>query len=225
MSENSFCVVAMVTVYLLSSISPLKFCCDFRPYFTIHDSEFREYTTRTQAPWVHTWTAHTWGPSHLLWQIVSLIEICLIHVICLCYRVPKTLFGGSWTYLSFWKMFLQFSLTGPQVTTEVMPSSPVTTKQQLWDLSVNYDCVKTENQMSLLKSEVVEILVSDQWDFTKLKVTSVSVRPNVILGVTNPFFIKTFQTWPHIVRLGEIKMAGRKQHLSLSSCSSSSSLY
>ncbi|XP_077356439.1 protein DENND6B isoform X2 [Festucalex cinctus] len=35
---------------LVSSIAPLKFCCDFRPYFTIHDSEFREYTTRTQAP-------------------------------------------------------------------------------------------------------------------------------------------------------------------------------
>uniref|UniRef100_A0A671UGK0 DENN/MADD domain containing 6B n=1 Tax=Sparus aurata TaxID=8175 RepID=A0A671UGK0_SPAAU len=67
---------------LVSSISPLKFCCDFRPYFTIHDSEFREYTTRTQAP------------------------------------------------------------------------------------------------------------------------------PNVVLGVTNPFFIKTFQNWPHVVRLGEIKMAG-----------------
>uniref|UniRef100_A0A3Q2R306 DENN/MADD domain containing 6B n=1 Tax=Fundulus heteroclitus TaxID=8078 RepID=A0A3Q2R306_FUNHE len=67
---------------LVSSISPLKFCCDFRPYFTIHDCEFREYTTRTQAP------------------------------------------------------------------------------------------------------------------------------PNVVLGVTNPFFIKTFQNWPHIVRLGEIKMAG-----------------
>uniref|UniRef100_A0A8B9JVF0 DENN/MADD domain containing 6B n=1 Tax=Astyanax mexicanus TaxID=7994 RepID=A0A8B9JVF0_ASTMX len=33
-----------------SSISPLKYCCDFRPYFTIHDSEFKEYTTRTQAP-------------------------------------------------------------------------------------------------------------------------------------------------------------------------------
>lgn len=34
-------------------IAPLKFCSDFRPYFTIHDSEFKEYTTRTQAPWVH----------------------------------------------------------------------------------------------------------------------------------------------------------------------------
>ncbi|XP_075900475.1 protein DENND6B [Nelusetta ayraudi] len=67
---------------LVSSICPLKFFCDFRPYFTIHDSEFREFTTRTQAP------------------------------------------------------------------------------------------------------------------------------PNVVLGVTNPFFIKTFQNWPHVVRLGETKMAG-----------------
>uniref|UniRef100_A0A672GRQ6 UDENN domain-containing protein n=1 Tax=Salarias fasciatus TaxID=181472 RepID=A0A672GRQ6_SALFA len=67
---------------LIGSISPLKFCCDFRPYFTIHDSEFREYTTRTQAP------------------------------------------------------------------------------------------------------------------------------PSVVLGVTNPFFIKTFQNWPHIVRLAEVRMAG-----------------
>uniref|UniRef100_A0A8D3AQN1 UDENN domain-containing protein n=1 Tax=Scophthalmus maximus TaxID=52904 RepID=A0A8D3AQN1_SCOMX len=67
---------------LVSSISPLKFCCDFRPYFTIHDPEFREFTTRTQAP------------------------------------------------------------------------------------------------------------------------------PHVVLGVTNPFFIKTFQSWPHVVRLGEIRMTG-----------------
>ncbi|XP_068611241.1 protein DENND6B [Brachionichthys hirsutus] len=67
---------------LISAISPLKFCCDFRPYFTVHDSEFREYTTRTQAP------------------------------------------------------------------------------------------------------------------------------PNVLLGVTNPFFIKTFQSWPHVIRLGELKTAG-----------------
>ncbi|XP_042367649.1 protein DENND6B isoform X2 [Plectropomus leopardus] len=75
-------VSSEMVLALISSISPLKFCCDFRPYFTIHDSEFREYTTRTQAP------------------------------------------------------------------------------------------------------------------------------PNVVLGVTNPFFIKTFQNWPHVVRLGEIKMAG-----------------
>ncbi|XP_048465926.1 protein DENND6B [Rhincodon typus] len=67
---------------LTSCIEPLRYCCDYRPYFTIHDAEFKEYTTRTQAP------------------------------------------------------------------------------------------------------------------------------PNVILGVTNPFFIKTFQHWPHIIRIGEVKMSG-----------------
>ncbi|KFZ55782.1 Protein DENND6A, partial [Podiceps cristatus] len=44
-SESSETVLA-----LISCISPLKYCSDFRPYFTIHDSEFKEYTTRTQAP-------------------------------------------------------------------------------------------------------------------------------------------------------------------------------
>ncbi|XP_051976442.1 protein DENND6B-like [Xyrauchen texanus] len=67
---------------LVGSITPLHYCGDYRPYFTIHDSEFKEYTTRTQAP------------------------------------------------------------------------------------------------------------------------------PSVILGVTNPFFIKTFQCWPHIIRIGDLKMSG-----------------
>ncbi|XP_068228763.1 protein DENND6A [Palaemon carinicauda] len=35
---------------LVSLISPLKFGGDYRPFFTIHDSEFKEYTTRTSAP-------------------------------------------------------------------------------------------------------------------------------------------------------------------------------
>ncbi|XP_071960057.1 protein DENND6A-like [Antedon mediterranea] len=35
---------------LVSMIHPLRFMQDYRPYFTIHDSEFKEYTTRTQAP-------------------------------------------------------------------------------------------------------------------------------------------------------------------------------
>nr|XP_032825440.1 protein DENND6A isoform X1 [Petromyzon marinus] len=35
---------------LVSCIAPLTYHSDFRPYFTIHDSEFQEYTTRTQAP-------------------------------------------------------------------------------------------------------------------------------------------------------------------------------
>ncbi|KAJ7406482.1 Protein DENND6B [Pitangus sulphuratus] len=67
---------------LFSVLAPLRYCCDFRPYFTIHDSEFKEYTTRTQAP------------------------------------------------------------------------------------------------------------------------------PNIVVGVTNPFFIKTLQHWPHILRVGELRMSG-----------------
>lgn len=33
---------------LVSLIQPLKFVCDYRPYFTIHDSELKEYTSKTQ---------------------------------------------------------------------------------------------------------------------------------------------------------------------------------
>ncbi|XP_066110827.1 protein DENND6B isoform X3 [Saccopteryx bilineata] len=75
-------VSSEIVLALTSCLQPLKFCCDYRPYFTIHDSEFKEFTTRTQAP------------------------------------------------------------------------------------------------------------------------------PNVVLGVTNPFFIKTLQHWPHILRVGEPKMSG-----------------
>ncbi|OXB54859.1 hypothetical protein ASZ78_010633 [Callipepla squamata] len=34
------------------------------------------------------------------------------------------------------------------------------------------------------------------------------VRPSVILGVTNPFFAKTLQHWPHIIRIGDMKLPG-----------------
>ena len=43
-------VCAHTVQALVSMISPLKYCTDYRPYFTIHDTEFREYTTKTQAP-------------------------------------------------------------------------------------------------------------------------------------------------------------------------------
>ncbi|XP_032973978.1 protein DENND6B isoform X2 [Rhinolophus ferrumequinum] len=75
-------VSSEMVLALTSCVQPLKFCCDYRPYFTVHDSEFKEFTTRTQAP------------------------------------------------------------------------------------------------------------------------------PNVVLGVTNPFFIKTLQHWPHILRVGEPKLSG-----------------
>ncbi|XP_041347796.1 protein DENND6A-like [Gigantopelta aegis] len=42
---TSNCVQALINL-----IAPLRYCSDFRPYFTIHDSEFKEYTTKVQAP-------------------------------------------------------------------------------------------------------------------------------------------------------------------------------
>lgn len=36
-----------------------------------------------------------------------------------------------------------------------------------------------------------------------LNIVVVRCRPKVILGVTNPFFTKTLQHWPHIVRIGD----------------------
>ena len=80
---------------LVSLILPLKYGSDFRPFFTIHDSEFKEYTTKTQSPLV----------------LISL-----------------------WFYLKLFK----------------------------------FNC-----------------------------------SPPIVLGVTNPFFAKTLQHWPHIIRIGD----------------------
>ncbi len=33
-------------------------------------------------------------------------------------------------------------------------------------------------------------------------------RPQVILGVTNPFFVKTLEHWPHIIKLGDGGVGG-----------------
>eukprot|EP01137_Pigoraptor_chileana_P010455 Opistho-2@60122 len=33
---------------LISLISPLSYSCDYRPYFTIHDSDFKEFTSKTK---------------------------------------------------------------------------------------------------------------------------------------------------------------------------------
>lgn len=40
---------SLVVQALVSLISPLRYATDYRPYFTIHDTEFKEYTTRTQS--------------------------------------------------------------------------------------------------------------------------------------------------------------------------------
>ncbi|KAK2710691.1 hypothetical protein QYM36_012013 [Artemia franciscana] len=39
-----------LVVALVSLISPLTYCSDYRPFFTIHDTEFKEYTSKTQSP-------------------------------------------------------------------------------------------------------------------------------------------------------------------------------
>ncbi|CAG7664882.1 unnamed protein product [Allacma fusca] len=35
---------------LISTIFPLRYCADFRPYFTIHDTDFKEYTMKSTPP-------------------------------------------------------------------------------------------------------------------------------------------------------------------------------
>jgi len=43
--------VCSETVQALAGlIIPLRYSCDYRPYFTIHDSDFKEYTTKTRLP-------------------------------------------------------------------------------------------------------------------------------------------------------------------------------
>jgi hypothetical protein len=43
-------LVAQAVEALVSLIRPLKYMSDYRPYFTIHDTEFKDITTKTQAP-------------------------------------------------------------------------------------------------------------------------------------------------------------------------------
>lgn len=47
---NSPTVCSETVHALVSMVLPLRYCSDYRPFFTIHDSEFKEYTSRTQAP-------------------------------------------------------------------------------------------------------------------------------------------------------------------------------
>jgi len=36
--------------FYIKLYNDFRYCCDFRPYFTIHDSEFKEYTSKTKQP-------------------------------------------------------------------------------------------------------------------------------------------------------------------------------
>lgn len=43
-------VCSDVVFALVNAISPLKYGADYRPFFTIHDSEFKEYTSHAASP-------------------------------------------------------------------------------------------------------------------------------------------------------------------------------
>lgn len=42
-------VCSAVVQSLVSLIWPLQYCLDYRPFFTIHDSDFKEYTSKSQS--------------------------------------------------------------------------------------------------------------------------------------------------------------------------------
>ncbi|VDK73365.1 unnamed protein product [Onchocerca ochengi] len=63
--------------------------------------------------------------------------------------------------------------------------------QLLWELVLTGEPVVVLAQNPSECSTFVQSLTSLIWP----------LRPNVILGVTNPFFTKVFQNWPHIIRL------------------------
>lgn len=43
-------VCSEIVTALVNLISPLRYGADYRPFFTIHDSEFKEYTSHTKSP-------------------------------------------------------------------------------------------------------------------------------------------------------------------------------
>ena len=97
-----------------SLIQPLKYCGDYRPYFTIHDSEYKSYTTKTQPPlviWsrliahlshefykIHTWLTSIFG-SYSIYGNTKIVtfsksSVCLkawLLIICIRDSVYTTL--------------------------------------------------------------------------------------------------------------------------------------
>lgn len=47
-SSPTYC--SSMVLALIKMISPLKYCADHRPYFTIHDSDFKQFTSKIQGP-------------------------------------------------------------------------------------------------------------------------------------------------------------------------------
>uniref|UniRef100_A0A8B9QVF9 DENN domain containing 6A n=1 Tax=Anas platyrhynchos TaxID=8839 RepID=A0A8B9QVF9_ANAPL len=81
--------------------------------------------------------------------------------------------------------------------------------QMLWELVLLGEPLVVMAPSPSESSETVLALVSC---ISPLKYCSdfrpIYNSPSVILGVTNPFFAKTLQHWPHIIRIGDIKLPG-----------------
>ena len=45
-------------------------------------------------------------------------------------------------------------------------------------------------------------------DFKDITSSNTNALPNILLGVTNPFFSKALKHWPHIVKLGDASLMG-----------------
>ncbi|ETE72413.1 hypothetical protein L345_01761, partial [Ophiophagus hannah] len=77
---------------------------------------------------------------------------------------------------------------------------------KLFQLSINHHA-------SDLVMECTEMWQALTWDSVTREESEhgnriFQILPSVILGVTNPFFAKTLQHWPHIIRIGDIKVSG-----------------
>ena len=96
--------------------------------------------------------------------------------------------------------------------------------QMLWELVMTGEPIVVMATLPAITANTVQALVSMLWplrhcsdyrpyftihdsEFKEYTAkTSNGLHP-VILGVTNPFFAKTLQHWPHIIRIGEFKEA------------------
>uniref|UniRef100_A0A8B9QYZ5 DENN domain containing 6A n=1 Tax=Anas platyrhynchos TaxID=8839 RepID=A0A8B9QYZ5_ANAPL len=82
--------------------------------------------------------------------------------------------------------------------------------QMLWELVLLGEPLVVMAPSPSESSETVLALVSCISPLNEFKeyTTRTQAPPSVILGVTNPFFAKTLQHWPHIIRIGDIKLPG-----------------
>ncbi|KAG7280542.1 hypothetical protein CRUP_028267 [Coryphaenoides rupestris] len=87
--------------------------------------------------------------------------------------------------------------------------------QMLWELVLLGEPLVVMAPSPAESSDTVLALVSDFRPYFTIHdsefkeyTTKTQAPPSVILGVTNPFFAKTLQHWPHIIRIGDMKQAG-----------------